>query len=377
MLVRAWSSFRVEAAGGSEPRDAYRLDLIVIATLVAAAGAACPGPVGGIPAHAARTTAGDGRRGRRGPLPLRADGAVAPPALPARPGPGRLHPRPVVEPVVVVPDGRGPGGRPGPPRPLPVLDLRLLDGRPDPVLGLAAAARPGRGAAEVRPRRDRRGVRPDGRRRAQHGRAAGEDDGPGQRGPAVAARQRPAVRGARGRPGGPRPVPPRPVLHSPGRRSAAWSSSPRRTAGAASTGAGWSDSARGSSASRNRSGRPTGGWWTATGRRSSRNGCARACRPASTSWSGGRPSSRACRSWGWPRGSRPTPSSRTGATRPGPAGGDGLVPYDSAHLDGVASEVLVSSGHLCQDHPAVIARGPAHPRRARGPLTSGPAARGR
>ena len=35
--------------------------------------------------------------------------------------------------------------------------------------------------------------------------------------------------------------------------------------------------------------------------------------------------------------------------------GDGLVPYDSAHLDGVASEVLVSSGHLCQGHPAVIA----------------------
>jgi pimeloyl-ACP methyl ester carboxylesterase len=35
-------------------------------------------------------------------------------------------------------------------------------------------------------------------------------------------------------------------------------------------------------------------------------------------------------------------------------GGDGLVPYQSAHLDGVASELLVSSGHLCQDHPTVI-----------------------
>jgi pimeloyl-ACP methyl ester carboxylesterase len=35
-------------------------------------------------------------------------------------------------------------------------------------------------------------------------------------------------------------------------------------------------------------------------------------------------------------------------------GSDGLVPYDSAHLDGVASEFLVSSGHLCQDHRAVI-----------------------
>jgi pimeloyl-ACP methyl ester carboxylesterase len=35
-------------------------------------------------------------------------------------------------------------------------------------------------------------------------------------------------------------------------------------------------------------------------------------------------------------------------------GSDGLVPYESAHLEGVASESLVSSGHLCQDHPAVI-----------------------
>jgi pimeloyl-ACP methyl ester carboxylesterase len=35
-------------------------------------------------------------------------------------------------------------------------------------------------------------------------------------------------------------------------------------------------------------------------------------------------------------------------------GSDGLVPYDSAHLDGVASESLVSSVHLCQAHPAVI-----------------------
>jgi pimeloyl-ACP methyl ester carboxylesterase len=35
-------------------------------------------------------------------------------------------------------------------------------------------------------------------------------------------------------------------------------------------------------------------------------------------------------------------------------GSDGLVPFDSAHLDGVASELLVSSGHLCQESPAVI-----------------------
>jgi pimeloyl-ACP methyl ester carboxylesterase len=39
---------------------------------------------------------------------------------------------------------------------------------------------------------------------------------------------------------------------------------------------------------------------------------------------------------------------------PRAGGSDGLVPYESAHLDGVASEVLVSSGHLCQGHPAVI-----------------------
>jgi pimeloyl-ACP methyl ester carboxylesterase len=39
---------------------------------------------------------------------------------------------------------------------------------------------------------------------------------------------------------------------------------------------------------------------------------------------------------------------------PGAGGTDGLVPYDSAHLDGVTSESLVSAGHLCQDNPAVI-----------------------
>jgi pimeloyl-ACP methyl ester carboxylesterase len=39
---------------------------------------------------------------------------------------------------------------------------------------------------------------------------------------------------------------------------------------------------------------------------------------------------------------------------PRAGGSDGLVPYDSAHIDAVASELLVSSGHLCQAHPAVI-----------------------
>jgi hypothetical protein len=33
---------------------------------------------------------------------------------------------------------------------------------------------------------------------------------------------------------------------------------------------------------------------------------------------------------------------------------DGLVKYTSAHLDGVASEKVVATGHLCQDHPEVI-----------------------
>ncbi len=39
---------------------------------------------------------------------------------------------------------------------------------------------------------------------------------------------------------------------------------------------------------------------------------------------------------------------------PAAGGTDGMVPYDSSHLDGIASELLVSSGHLCQDQPAVI-----------------------
>ncbi|HEV3164524.1 MAG TPA: hypothetical protein VGZ22_10900, partial [Isosphaeraceae bacterium] len=46
------------------------------------------------------------------------------------------------------------------------------------------------------------------------------------------------------------------------------------------------------------------------------------------------------------------------AIRPGrPAGDrtDGLVTYDSAHVAGVVSEKIVTTGHLCQDHPEVIA----------------------
>ncbi len=46
------------------------------------------------------------------------------------------------------------------------------------------------------------------------------------------------------------------------------------------------------------------------------------------------------------------------AVRPGSPptdGTDGLVNYSSAHLEGVASEKVVATGHLCQDHHEVIA----------------------
>jgi pimeloyl-ACP methyl ester carboxylesterase len=39
---------------------------------------------------------------------------------------------------------------------------------------------------------------------------------------------------------------------------------------------------------------------------------------------------------------------------PGPGATDGIVPYWSSHLDGVASESLVHGLHICLDHPAVI-----------------------
>jgi hypothetical protein len=35
-------------------------------------------------------------------------------------------------------------------------------------------------------------------------------------------------------------------------------------------------------------------------------------------------------------------------------GTDGIVPYSSSHLDGVASELLVHGLHICLNHPAVI-----------------------
>jgi hypothetical protein len=39
---------------------------------------------------------------------------------------------------------------------------------------------------------------------------------------------------------------------------------------------------------------------------------------------------------------------------PKPDGTDGIVPYSSSHLDGVASELLVHGLHICVNQPAVI-----------------------
>jgi hypothetical protein len=39
---------------------------------------------------------------------------------------------------------------------------------------------------------------------------------------------------------------------------------------------------------------------------------------------------------------------------PAPGATDGIVPYSSSHLEGVASELLVRGLHICLDHPAVI-----------------------
>ena len=39
---------------------------------------------------------------------------------------------------------------------------------------------------------------------------------------------------------------------------------------------------------------------------------------------------------------------------PRPDGTDGIVPYSSSHLEGVASELLVHGLHICVTHPAVI-----------------------
>jgi len=41
-------------------------------------------------------------------------------------------------------------------------------------------------------------------------------------------------------------------------------------------------------------------------------------------------------------------------TKPVETGGDGVVEYSSAHLEGVASELIVRCGHTCQDKPETI-----------------------
>ena len=229
--------------------------------------------------------------------------------------------------------------------------------------------------AEVRPRRDRRGVRPDGRRGPQHGRAAGEDDGPGQPVPALAARQRPAVRGARGRPGGPRPVPPRPLLRPrPEVRRVVFIATPHR---GSRVDRGRLERAR--RAARSHPGAAPGGLRAAHGPQRAGilhgSGCARACRPASTNWSGGRPSSRACRSWGWPGGHGPL--RHRGPARSTPAGGaTASSPRERPpRRGGVRGPRVV--GPPVPGPPRRDRRGPAHPRRARGPLKWVPADRWR
>ena len=39
----------------------------------------------------------------------------------------------------------------------------------------------------------------------------------------------------------------------------------------------------------------------------------------------------------------------------GPGGWDGMVAYESAHLEGAESEIVVPSEHFVQDHPLAIA----------------------
>ena len=80
----------------------------------------------------------------------------------------------------MVPDGQGSGSRPVRERTIPVLDLRLLDGRPDSLLGLDAAPGDLRSEGSTRPRPLESCVGPNGSHRAQHGRTALQDDDPGQ-----------------------------------------------------------------------------------------------------------------------------------------------------------------------------------------------------
>ena len=112
---------------------------------------------------------------------------------------------------------------------------------------------------------------------------------------------------------------------------------------------------RGSSASRNRSGRPTGGSWTATDRGSSTERLREGLPTSIDELEWGSPVLTGLSELGLAPGVAAHSVIADRRDPPRAGGGDGLVSYDSAHLDGVASEVLVSSGHLCQGHPAVIA----------------------
>ena len=82
---------------------------------------------------------------------LRGAGPLPGPSLCPREDPRRPDPRPLVQPTVVGLDDRGPPGRPDPPRELPVLDLRLSDGRASPLFGFRAATGITPGPRAIRP----------------------------------------------------------------------------------------------------------------------------------------------------------------------------------------------------------------------------------
>ena len=128
-------------------------------------------------------------------------------------------------------------------------------------------------------------------------------------------------------------------------------------------------SARDSSACPTRSGRRTAGSSPATARTSSSSASARVSPRASTSSSGNRRCSWAWTNSGSRRTSRPIPSSRTGATRPVPAGATAWSSTRGASgRRGVRVARLVrpSVPGPSRRHP----RGPADPRGACGPLMS-------
>ena len=166
---------------------------------------------------------------------------------------------------------------------------------------LRAARRP------IRPRRHRSGLRSDGPDRPQHGRPAGEDDGPGQSVASLGAPQPPAVRTARRPARGPRPVASGGLLQVPARGPPHHLH--RDPPPGQPTRSGLRPRARHAALSgcRTRCSRFTRGCWRATGPTSSRPCSAGGCPPASINW----------------RGSTPTPGVGRVGHRPG-----GDVPLD-------------------------------------------------